>query len=172
MKATSAGARRHSLFSYMGRVVSRPLRTPLERTLFALLSMQCSVLETDPSHRHEDRANTAASMNRYLQNTIGGTERVVACLCDALVTWDMRSRCSQRKMPRRRLADHHARSVDPLDPAPLKSDLAAHLATLHEVKRRAAQFDIFAFPPRRAALPDVRATGSTNASRPCTAGWT
>jgi glycosyltransferase involved in cell wall biosynthesis len=76
----------------------------------------------------------------------GGTERVVAYLCDALVelghevtlfaTADARTRA--RLVPVR---DQAIR----LDSAPLKSDLAAHLSMLYEVRRRAAQFDILHF---------------------------
>ena len=76
----------------------------------------------------------------------GGTERVVAHLCDALVdlghevvlfaAGDARTRA--RLVPVR---DQAIR----LDGAALKSDLAAHLVMLHEVKRRAASFDILHF---------------------------
>jgi glycosyltransferase involved in cell wall biosynthesis len=76
----------------------------------------------------------------------GGTERVVAYLCDALVglghevtlfaTSDARTRA--RLVPVR---DQAIR----LDDAPLKSDLAAHLSMLYEVRRRARQFDILHF---------------------------
>jgi glycosyltransferase involved in cell wall biosynthesis len=76
----------------------------------------------------------------------GGTERVVAYLCDALVelghevtlfaTSDARTRA--RLVPVR---DQAIR----LDSAPLKSDLAAHLSMLYEVRRRAQQFDIVHF---------------------------
>ena len=43
-----------------------------------------------------------------------------------------------------------------LDPAPLKSDLAAHLAMLHEVRRRAARVRRPPLPRRPAALPVLR----------------
>ena len=76
----------------------------------------------------------------------GGTERVVAYLCDALVelghevtlfaTSDARTRA--RVIPVR---DQAIR----LDSAPLKSDLAAHLSMLYEVRRRAQQFDVLHF---------------------------
>ncbi|MFN3537271.1 MAG: glycosyltransferase family 4 protein [Brevundimonas sp.] len=76
----------------------------------------------------------------------GGTERVVAHLTDALVelghdvtlfsTADARTRAklvAVRDQPIR------------LDPAPLKSDLAAHLTLLAEVLERADDFDIIHF---------------------------
>jgi glycosyltransferase involved in cell wall biosynthesis len=76
----------------------------------------------------------------------GGTERVVAYLSDALVelghevtlfaTADARTRA--RLVPVR---DQAIR----LDDAPLKSDLAAHLSMLYEVRRRARQFDVLHF---------------------------
>jgi glycosyltransferase involved in cell wall biosynthesis len=76
----------------------------------------------------------------------GGTERIVAHLCDALVelghevtlfaTGDADTRA--RLMPVRERAIR-------LDPRPLKSDLAAHMTMLDEVRRRSKQFDILHF---------------------------
>jgi glycosyltransferase involved in cell wall biosynthesis len=76
----------------------------------------------------------------------GGTERIVAYLTDALVdlghdvtlfaTADARTHATL--VPAR---DQAIR----LDPAPLKSDLAAPLAMLHEVRRRAQEFDVLHF---------------------------
>src|SRR6187455_167452 len=76
----------------------------------------------------------------------GGTERVVAHLCDALVELghevtlfaaaDARTRA--RLVPVR---DQPMR----LDPAELKSDLAAHLVMLHEVRRCCSEFDVLHF---------------------------
>jgi glycosyltransferase involved in cell wall biosynthesis len=76
----------------------------------------------------------------------GGTERVVAYLCDALVELGHEvtlfssadARTAARLIPVR---DQAIR----LDGAVLKSDLAAHLTMLHEVKRRAWQFDVLHF---------------------------
>jgi glycosyltransferase involved in cell wall biosynthesis len=76
----------------------------------------------------------------------GGTERVVANLCDALVQLGHEvtlfaaadAQTDAKLIPVR---DCPIR----LDPAPLKSDIAAHLAMLHEVRRRAWQFDILHF---------------------------
>jgi glycosyltransferase involved in cell wall biosynthesis len=73
----------------------------------------------------------------------GGTERVVAYLTDALVALGHEvtlfasadSRTTARLRPMRSCAIR-------LDPAPFKSDLAAHLAMLHEVRSRAHEFDI------------------------------
>jgi glycosyltransferase involved in cell wall biosynthesis len=76
----------------------------------------------------------------------GGTERVVAHLCDALVdaghevtlfaAADARTRATL--VPVR---DQALR----LDPSPLRSELAAHLSLLDEVRRRADQFDLLHF---------------------------
>ena len=76
----------------------------------------------------------------------GGTERVVAHLCNSLVdlghdvtlfaTADARTRARQVSV-----RDQAIR----LDDAPLKSDLAAHLAMLYEVRRRCRQFDVLHF---------------------------
>ncbi|HEX7116545.1 MAG TPA: glycosyltransferase family 4 protein [Steroidobacter sp.] len=76
----------------------------------------------------------------------GGTERVVAHLCDALVELGHEvtvfasadSSCRGRLVPVR---DQAIR----LDPAPYKSDLAAHLTMLTEVRRHAWQFDVLHF---------------------------
>src|SRR5215471_16214387 len=78
----------------------------------------------------------------------GGTERVVAHLTDALVEagYDVTlfasgdARTGAKLMPMRRQAIR----LDPT-PAPLKSDVAAHLAMLHEVRERAAEFDVLHF---------------------------
>lgn len=76
----------------------------------------------------------------------GGTERVVACLCDALVDLghDVTLFAAEDAKTKARLVATRDQSIR-LDSAALKSDLAAHLVTLHEVKRRAAQFDILHF---------------------------
>ncbi|QNP40821.1 glycosyltransferase family 4 protein [Lysobacter solisilvae (ex Woo and Kim 2020)] len=76
----------------------------------------------------------------------GGTERIVAYLADALVdlghavtlfaTAEARTRATLVAV-----RDQAIR----LDPAPLKSDLAAHLSMLHEVRCRAHHFDVLHF---------------------------
>ena len=76
----------------------------------------------------------------------GGTERVVAHLCDALVELG-------HEVTLFAAADAHTKAcliavrdqAMRLDAATLTSDLAAHLVMLHEVKRRAAHFDILHF---------------------------
>jgi glycosyltransferase involved in cell wall biosynthesis len=76
----------------------------------------------------------------------GGTERVVAYLTDALVdlghqvtlfaSGDSRTRATLRAGRHRALR---------LDDAPCKSDVAAHLAMLHDVLSRADDFDVLHF---------------------------
>ncbi len=76
----------------------------------------------------------------------GGTERVVAHLADALVALGHEvtlfaaadARTDASLVPVR---DQAIR----LDPAPLKSDLAAHLSMLDEVRRRVDDFDLLHF---------------------------
>lgn len=76
----------------------------------------------------------------------GGTERIVASLTDALVELGHEvtlfsaadARTHATLVPVR---DQAIR----LDPEPLKSDLAAHLTMLHEVRQRADAFDILHF---------------------------
>lgn len=76
----------------------------------------------------------------------GGTERVVAHLADALVLagHDVTLFASGDAETSAFLAPMRDQAIR-LDPAPLKSDLAAHLAMLDEVRRRAAEFDILHF---------------------------
>ena len=76
----------------------------------------------------------------------GGTERVVAHLTDALVELghDVTLFSSADAVTKARLAPVRDQPIR-LDPAPLKSDLAAHLSLLAEVRRRADQFDVIHF---------------------------
>jgi glycosyltransferase involved in cell wall biosynthesis len=76
----------------------------------------------------------------------GGTERVVAHLCDALVDQGhdvvlFSSADARTKATPAPVRDQAIR----LDPAPLKSDLASHLFMLDEVRRRAHEFDVLHF---------------------------
>jgi len=76
----------------------------------------------------------------------GGTERIVAYLTNALVDLghsvtlfaSAEARTKAQLIPCRDQATR-------LDPHPLKSDVAAHLSLLHEVAKRADQFDILHF---------------------------
>src|SRR6185369_4578920 len=76
----------------------------------------------------------------------GGTERVVAHLCDALVELghEVTLFASAEAQTKARLAPVRDQAIR-LDPAPLKSDLAAHMTQLSEVRRRAKDFDIIHF---------------------------
>jgi glycosyltransferase involved in cell wall biosynthesis len=76
----------------------------------------------------------------------GGTERVVAHLTDALVELghDVTLFASGEARTKARLVPVRDQAIR-LDPALLKSDLAAHLTQLAEVRRRAEQFDVIHF---------------------------
>jgi glycosyltransferase involved in cell wall biosynthesis len=76
----------------------------------------------------------------------GGTERVVAHLTDALVELghDVTLFASADAGTKGRLAAVRDQAIR-LDPAPLKSDLAAHMTQLSEVRRRADEFDVIHF---------------------------
>src|SRR6187549_1982801 len=76
----------------------------------------------------------------------GGTERVVAHLTDALVELghDVTLFASGEAETKAQLVPVRHQAIR-LDPAPLKSDLAAHLTQLAEVRRRADQFDVIHF---------------------------
>ena len=76
----------------------------------------------------------------------GGTERIVAHLTDALVDLghDVTLFASAEARTRATLLPVRDQAIR-LDPEPLKSDLAAHLSMLHEVARRADDFDLLHF---------------------------
>lgn len=76
----------------------------------------------------------------------GGTERVVSNLCDALV--EIGHQVTLFATADARTKAHLVAVRDQairLDASPLKSDMAAHLALLHEVKRCSTAFDILHF---------------------------
>ena len=76
----------------------------------------------------------------------GGTERVVAHLGDALVDLghDVTLFASGDTWTRARLAAARDRALR-LDPERLKSEVAAHLAMLYDVRERAHEFDVLHF---------------------------
>jgi glycosyltransferase involved in cell wall biosynthesis len=76
----------------------------------------------------------------------GGTERVVAHLTDTLVSLghDVTLFASGDTRTTARLAAVRDRAIR-LDPRPLKSDLAAHLCMLQEVRNRIDEFDVLHF---------------------------
>ena len=76
----------------------------------------------------------------------GGTERVVAQLCDALVDLghEVTLFASADAVTRAKLVPVRDQAIR-LDPAPLKSDMAAHLTMLAEVRARRTDFDIIHF---------------------------
>src|SRR4029453_12660812 len=76
----------------------------------------------------------------------GGTERVVAHLAEALVSLghDVTLFASGDTWTRAKLACMRDQALR-LHPAPLKSDVAAHLSMLHDVRERADEFDVLHF---------------------------
>src|SRR5215217_3148656 len=76
----------------------------------------------------------------------GGTERVVAHLTDALVDLghEVTLFASADAQTKARLVPVRDQAIR-LDPAPLKSDLAAHMAMLSEVLKRGDEFDVIHF---------------------------
>jgi glycosyltransferase involved in cell wall biosynthesis len=76
----------------------------------------------------------------------GGTERVVAWLTDALVDagHDVTLFASAEAQTRAELVSVRDQAIR-LDPAILKSDLAAHMSMLHDVRRRMDEFDVLHF---------------------------
>ncbi|MEJ6790041.1 glycosyltransferase family 4 protein [Brevundimonas sp. BR2-1] len=84
----------------------------------------------------------------------GGTERVVAHLTDALVDLghDVTLFAAADAETRARLIPVRDQAIR-LDPAPLKSDLAAHMTMLAEVLKRADDFDVIHFHTDMAHFP-------------------
>ncbi|MGH6889990.1 MAG: glycosyltransferase family 4 protein [Rhizomicrobium sp.] len=76
----------------------------------------------------------------------GGTERIVAYLCDALVEMghDVTLFASAEARTRAKLEPMRDQALR-LDSCPLKSDVAAHLSMLEEVRRRRNDFDVLHF---------------------------
>jgi glycosyltransferase involved in cell wall biosynthesis len=76
----------------------------------------------------------------------GGTERIVAHLTDALVGLghDVTLFASAEAQTSAKLVAVRDQAIR-LDPVTLKSDLAAHMSTLHDVRRRRQEFDILHF---------------------------
>jgi glycosyltransferase involved in cell wall biosynthesis len=76
----------------------------------------------------------------------GGTERVVAHLCDALVELghEVTLFSSADARTRANLVPVRDQAIR-LDPAPLKSDLAAHMSMLSEVRQHQDRFDLLHF---------------------------
>ncbi|ODT59801.1 MAG: glycosyl transferase [Phenylobacterium sp. SCN 69-14] len=76
----------------------------------------------------------------------GGTERVVSHLTDALVDLghEVTLFASAEARTRAELVKVRDQAIR-LDPAPLKSDLAAHMSMLCDVRRRAHEFDVIHF---------------------------
>jgi len=76
----------------------------------------------------------------------GGTERVVANLCNALTELghEVVLFAAADARTKAHLVPVRDRALR-LDPNPLRSDTAAHLNMLHEVRKRAADFDVLHF---------------------------
>jgi len=76
----------------------------------------------------------------------GGTERIVAYLCDSLAEMghDVTLFASAEARTRAKLVPMRDQAIR-LDACPLKSDMAAHLAMLDEVRRQSSDFDILHF---------------------------
>jgi glycosyltransferase involved in cell wall biosynthesis len=76
----------------------------------------------------------------------GGSERVVANLCDALVQLghSVTLFASAEAATLAQLAPVRDRAIR-LDPRPFNSDVAAHLISVDEVRRRADEFDVIHF---------------------------
>jgi glycosyltransferase involved in cell wall biosynthesis len=76
----------------------------------------------------------------------GGTERIVSHLTETLVELghDVTLFASADSRTRACLVPMRRQAIR-MDPDPLKSDVAAHLAMLHEVRRRSGEFDVLHF---------------------------
>jgi len=76
----------------------------------------------------------------------GGTERIVSYLSDALVDLghEVTLFASGESQTKAQLVPARDKAIR-LDTAVLKSDVAAHLAMLHEVRQRSKTFDVLHF---------------------------
>src|SRR5256885_12705690 len=76
----------------------------------------------------------------------GGTERIVAYLCDSLVEMghDVTLFASAESQTRAKLVKMRDQAIR-LDRTPLSSHLAAHLVMMHEVKSQQNSFDVLHF---------------------------
>lgn len=101
---------------------------------------------TDESSRKMKIAQIAPLYEAVPPKLYGGTERVVAHLSDALVDLghDVTLFAAADARTNAQLIAVRDQAIR-LDPTTLNSDLAAHLTMLHEVKRRAWQFDVLHF---------------------------
>lgn len=103
-----------------------------------------------PSFRHVGGAMKIAQIAPLYESVpprlYGGTERIVAHLTDALVELghEVTLFASAEARTKAHLVPVRDQAIR-LDPAPLKSDLAAHLAQLHKVRSRRHEFDILHF---------------------------
>jgi glycosyltransferase involved in cell wall biosynthesis len=99
---------------------------------------------------HEDRAMRIAHVAPLHESVppklYGGTERIIAYLADAQVDLghDVTLFASGDSRTSARLVACREKALR-LDPQPLKSETAAHLAMLDEVRRRAGDFDVIHF---------------------------
>ena len=102
----------------------------------------------------------------------GGTERVVAHLTDALVELghDVTLFSTGETKTLARLEVVRDQAIR-LDPSPLKSDLASHMAMLAKVRARAHQFDVIHFHVDISTSRCSR-TWPTARSPPCTVAST
>jgi glycosyltransferase involved in cell wall biosynthesis len=105
-----------------------------------------SEIETKEARAPLKIAQIAPLIEAVPPRLYGGTERVVSNLADSLVDLgqDVTLFASGDARTRARLVAVRKRAIR-LDPAPLKSELAAHLSMLHEVRRRADEFDVLHF---------------------------
>ncbi len=109
----------------------------------------CAIPLAYSSSPHEGLVNIAqiAPLSEAVPPKLyGGTERVVAYLCDALIDCghDVTLFAAADSHTRARLVSGRDQPIR-LDSTLLKSELAAHLTMLAEVKRRADDFDVIHF---------------------------
>jgi glycosyltransferase involved in cell wall biosynthesis len=100
----------------------------------------------DPSETALSIAQVSPLYESVPPRLYGGTERVVAYLADALVDLghEVTLFASGDSRTRATLRPGRAKALR-LDDTPCKSDTAAHLAMLHEVRKRAHDFDVIHF---------------------------
>jgi glycosyltransferase involved in cell wall biosynthesis len=112
----------------------------------SVIALKCRFERANDKGKSMRIAQVAPLYEAVPPTLYGGTERIVAHLTDALVQLGHQVTlfASAEAQTRATLVPVRDQAIR-LDPAPLKSDLAAHLAMLHELHRRRQEFEILHF---------------------------
>lgn len=141
----SSGLRRVPSGQIAGALDLKPPPTPVDGNQIAPKRL-CEGVNASPWSHLVKIAQVAPLYEAVPPKLYGGTERVVAHLCDALVDLghEVTLFSSADACTRAELVPVRDQAIR-LDSAPLKSDLAAHLTMLSELSRQQERFDVIHF---------------------------